>query len=110
MPRCPPASPSPAQPPAPRSDAPSAQARGAELWSLATATAAITDERFVYDRCRACGTVFLANVPDDLARYYGGDYYGFRPDGEADWQGNDYLLEFQSYRLELLSRHVQALT
>ena len=67
---------------------------------------AITDETFLYDRCQACGTVFLANVPDDLARYYEGDYYGFRPDGEADWQDNDYLLEFQSARLELLARHV----
>jgi SAM-dependent methyltransferase len=66
----------------------------------------ITDERFLYDRCEACGTVFLTNPPADLSRYYGGGYYGFRPDGEADWQGNEYLVEFQSFRLELLAGHV----
>src|SRR5271167_3274256 len=66
----------------------------------------ITDERFVYHRCRGCGSVFLTNVPADLAPYYGGDYYGFGPDGEADWQGNEYLMEFQTFRLQLLARHV----
>jgi len=66
----------------------------------------ITEERFVYGRCNACGSVFLTNVPADLARYYGSGYYGFRADGEADWQGNQYLLEFQTARLELLARHV----
>jgi SAM-dependent methyltransferase len=66
----------------------------------------ITEERFLYDRCEACGSVFLSNAPADLSRYYGGGYYGFRPDGEADWQGNEYLEEFQSFRLELLAGHV----
>jgi SAM-dependent methyltransferase len=66
----------------------------------------MTDERFIYDRCEACGSVFLTNPPADLSPYYGGGYYGFRPDGEADWQGNEYLVEFQSFRLELLGRHV----
>jgi len=67
----------------------------------------VTEERFDYHRCRTCESVFLANVPADLARYYDeADYYGFRPDGEPDWRGNEYLLDFQTARLELLARHV----
>ena len=66
-----------------------------------------TPSRFAYNRCQSCESVFLVDVPADLSRYYGGEYYGFRPDGEADWQGSGYLEEFQSYRVELLLRHVQ---
>lgn len=63
----------------------------------------ITGARFVYDRCEACGSLFLTNVPADLARYYyGSGYYGFRADGEAEWQGNEYTQEFDTARLERL--------
>jgi 2-polyprenyl-3-methyl-5-hydroxy-6-metoxy-1,4-benzoquinol methylase len=31
---------------------------------------AVGDEAFAYRRCRACGTLFLADVPADLGRYY----------------------------------------
>jgi len=36
----------------------------------------ITDRRFEYRRCVSCRTLFLADVPSDLARYYPEDYYG----------------------------------
>jgi 2-polyprenyl-3-methyl-5-hydroxy-6-metoxy-1,4-benzoquinol methylase len=67
-----------------------------------------TDVRFVYERCDACGSVFLTNVPSDLATYYGGSYYGFRPDGEAGWQGNELLLRVEAYRVALLRRYVRS--
>jgi 2-polyprenyl-3-methyl-5-hydroxy-6-metoxy-1,4-benzoquinol methylase len=35
----------------------------------------IGGERFEYRACRACATLYLANVPDDLGRYYPPDYY-----------------------------------
>jgi len=35
----------------------------------------ISDARFSYGRCVACGIVFLRNVPADLGRYYPSDYY-----------------------------------
>jgi SAM-dependent methyltransferase len=65
----------------------------------------ISDARFLYARCTACGTFFLTNVPPDLARYYGGTYYGFRPDGEADWQGDDFRRRIEEHRVELLLQH-----
>jgi 2-polyprenyl-3-methyl-5-hydroxy-6-metoxy-1,4-benzoquinol methylase len=36
---------------------------------------AITDRRFEYRRCLGCGTRFLIDVPEDLARYYPEAYY-----------------------------------
>ena len=35
----------------------------------------LSDERFEYRRCQACGTVALAAVPDDIGRYYPHEYY-----------------------------------
>jgi 2-polyprenyl-3-methyl-5-hydroxy-6-metoxy-1,4-benzoquinol methylase len=66
-----------------------------------------TDVRFVYDRCDACGSVFLTNIPADLGPYYGGSYYGFGPDGEAGWQGNEFLVGVEAHRVALLLGHVQ---
>lgn len=66
----------------------------------------ITEARFSYARCTACGTVFLAEVPADLARYYDSDYHGFGPDGEPDWKRNGLLLRSEAWRVERLRRHV----
>ena len=41
---------------------------------------ALGDERFEYRTCRDCATLYLANVPDDLGRWYPPDYY---PLGES---------------------------
>jgi SAM-dependent methyltransferase len=66
-----------------------------------------TDERFVYNRCKACATLFMVDVPSDLARYYAGDYHLFGPDGEPEWTRNPTLLDVESFRTRMLRRHVQ---
>jgi 2-polyprenyl-3-methyl-5-hydroxy-6-metoxy-1,4-benzoquinol methylase len=35
----------------------------------------LSDELFDYERCERCATLFLANVPEDLGRYYPSEYY-----------------------------------
>lgn len=42
----------------------------------------MSSDSFDYFRCESCGLVFLANVPDDLARYYAGEYYAVPTLGE----------------------------
>jgi 2-polyprenyl-3-methyl-5-hydroxy-6-metoxy-1,4-benzoquinol methylase len=37
---------------------------------------AVTDRLFTYRRCLECGSFFLADVPEDLGRYYPTEYYG----------------------------------
>ena len=65
-----------------------------------------TAERFDYNRCLACGTVFMVDVPAELGRYYEGDYYGFDADGVPEWTHNPTLLEVEAWRARLLRRHV----
>jgi SAM-dependent methyltransferase len=36
---------------------------------------ALSDERFPYRRCQRCGTLFIAEIPADLGRYYPKDAY-----------------------------------
>jgi SAM-dependent methyltransferase len=67
----------------------------------------LTPERFVYNRCTACGSVFLRDVPDDLSRYYAGDYHGFDADGTPEWEQNPTLLEVERFRAQLLREHVE---
>jgi SAM-dependent methyltransferase len=65
-----------------------------------------TDEVFAYARCGACGTVFMIDPPDDLARYYEGDYYHFDAAGEPEWKHNQVRLDSAAYRVRLLLEHV----
>jgi 2-polyprenyl-3-methyl-5-hydroxy-6-metoxy-1,4-benzoquinol methylase len=44
----------------------------------------ITPQRFHYRRCRSCQTTFLADLPDDLERYYPEDYYELPSLAELD--------------------------
>lgn len=67
-----------------------------------------TDEVFEYARCTACGTVFMVDPPEDLARYYEGDYYPFDADGEPQWKHNQLRIDSASYRVGLLLEHVSA--
>ena len=39
-----------------------------------------TREEFTYASCSACGTLRLLDVPPDMGRFYGGDYYSTRQD------------------------------
>lgn len=66
-----------------------------------------TPERFTYNRCTACGTLFMVDVPDDLSRYYAGPYHGFRPDGAPEWIDNPALLDVELFRMELLRHHAE---
>lgn len=65
-----------------------------------------TSERFEYNRCDSCATVFMLDVPEELARYYTGEYHGFGPDGAPEWTHNPTLQEVEAWRARLLSRHV----
>ncbi len=68
----------------------------------------ITSERFTYNRCTACGTVFLVDVPADLSRYYAGSYYGFDANGEPQSRVDPFLRNVEAYRVGLLRRYVKA--
>lgn len=59
-------------------------------------------ERFVYNRCHACSSVFMVDPPDDLAPFYAGAYHGFGADGEPEWRQNPTLLEVERFRAQLL--------
>jgi SAM-dependent methyltransferase len=39
----------------------------------------VSQSVFEYAACSKCGTVFIANPPDDLGRYYEADYYDIPP-------------------------------
>jgi hypothetical protein len=66
----------------------------------------ITRERFEYASCQHCGTLFMADPPADLGRYYEGDYYHFGPDGEPLWRSNEHRKRSASYRVGLVLDHV----
>ena len=66
----------------------------------------ISAERFSYSRCVACGTVFMVDVPDDLGRYYAGDYHRFEADGTPEVMRNPTLREVEAFRVRMLLRHV----
>ncbi|MDP2709983.1 MAG: class I SAM-dependent methyltransferase [Solirubrobacteraceae bacterium] len=55
-------------------------------------------ERFDYRSCRACGTLYLAEVPADLARYYPPDYYPIGAEHETN--------ESERAKVALLQRFV----
>jgi SAM-dependent methyltransferase len=64
-----------------------------------------TAERFTYNRCGACGTVFMVDVPADLACYYEGDYHRFESDGTPEWMHSEMLLEVEAFRVRMLRKH-----
>jgi SAM-dependent methyltransferase len=66
-----------------------------------------TRERFAYARCGTCATVFLADPPADLERYYAEDYYHFGADGEPAWKSDVPRMRAASYRVELLRAHTE---
>lgn len=58
--------------------------RSAVAFTVGDRNRAVTARRFTYDRCFACGTFFLADVPTDLGRYYPDDYYRLPSPDEID--------------------------
>jgi hypothetical protein len=63
----------------------------------------ITDDSFCYDRCEACEVIVLANRPDDLRTYYGGDYFN-----EPTRRDLERAARRESYQLGFVTRHVEA--
>jgi SAM-dependent methyltransferase len=63
----------------------------------------VSADTFAYERCTACGTLHLANVPGDLAPYYGGEYFVL-PTREQ----MERLARAEAYKLDFLRRHVPA--
>lgn len=61
----------------------------------------ISDERFTYRRCGRCETVFLAEVPTDLGRFYPPSYYALPQADELDA-----LARSEAHKVELLRDHV----
>jgi SAM-dependent methyltransferase len=66
----------------------------------------LTPDRFIYNRCVACESVFLIDVPADLSRSYEGAYHGFGADGEPEWRENPTLLAVEQFRARLLRDHL----
>jgi 2-polyprenyl-3-methyl-5-hydroxy-6-metoxy-1,4-benzoquinol methylase len=64
------------------------------------------DARFEYDRCTVCATLFMRDVPDDLSRFYAGEYHRFGDDGAAEWEGNATLRAVETARVAMLADHV----
>jgi 2-polyprenyl-3-methyl-5-hydroxy-6-metoxy-1,4-benzoquinol methylase len=57
----------------------------------------VSGESFNYHRCTRCGTIFLADPPADLGRYYSEAYYDF-PDADA----LDAAAPQETYKLDLI--------
>ena len=64
---------------------------------------AVTPLEFRYDRCTACGSLFLVDPPTDLAPYYGGDYFVLPTPAKLER-----LARAETYKLDFLRRHVTA--
>ena len=61
----------------------------------------ISDERFDYYRCDACGFIFLSPIPQDLGRFYPSQYYEI-PHDEAELA--DRAEESQRSKLSVVER------
>jgi 2-polyprenyl-3-methyl-5-hydroxy-6-metoxy-1,4-benzoquinol methylase len=62
----------------------------------------LSDDRFVYRRCRDCETIFIAQIPADLDRYYPQDAYSI-PAGRH----RRLATAAERWRVELLRRFVE---
>jgi 2-polyprenyl-3-methyl-5-hydroxy-6-metoxy-1,4-benzoquinol methylase len=63
---------------------------------------ALSHERFPYRRCLRCGTIFIEEIPTDLARYYPEDAYAI-PTGRQ----RELAVAAERWRVELLRRFVE---
>jgi 2-polyprenyl-3-methyl-5-hydroxy-6-metoxy-1,4-benzoquinol methylase len=63
-----------------------------------------TEARFTYNRCPACETIFMVDVPADLSPFYAGEYHRFAADGTPEWEHNPTLAEVETARVAMLRR------
>ena len=61
----------------------------------------ISEEQFFYFRCTACGLMSLANVPEDLGRYYP-EGYALIPKTDAAIEAG---LQHEQYKIDLVKRY-----
>ena len=61
----------------------------------------VDTRQFTYARCRACATVQLDDVPDDLGRYYDAGYHGVPAPAELRSR-----VPLEAHKLELLATQV----
>ncbi|HUP15146.1 MAG TPA: class I SAM-dependent methyltransferase [Acidimicrobiia bacterium] len=61
----------------------------------------VTDERFIYEVCRVCDVIVLANPPADIWRFYRGEYFA-----EPTRRQLEHASRRESYQLGFVSRHV----
>jgi hypothetical protein len=80
---------------------------GRHLFSARDRNRAVSTERFDYEKCAACATVYMPAPPADLARYYAGDYYLFDGDGEPRWKSEPEQIAAAEDRVVLLRDHVR---
>ncbi len=64
----------------------------------------ITDERFPYNCCEVCSTIFLATTLESPSLYYGSEYHPFDTVGKPIWSGDAELLAAEAWRVETLQR------
>ena len=62
----------------------------------------LSEAHFVYRCCERCGTLFIAEIPSDLARYYPKDAYAI-PTGHE----RQLAVEAEQWRVRLLRRFVE---
>jgi SAM-dependent methyltransferase len=63
---------------------------------------ALSDQRFDYRCCQRCGTLFIAEIPVDLGRYYPKDAYAI-PTGRE----RELAIAAEQWRVQLLLRFVE---
>lgn len=64
----------------------------------------ISEEQFFFLRCADCGLISLANVPDDLGRYYP-DGYALIPQTDAAIEAG---MRHEQYKIDLVRRYVRS--
>lgn len=76
----------------------------ASAFAVADLNLAVDRHTFLYRRCTRCGTRFLADVPDDLGRWYPEAYFTFPAVAELDAMG---AAPWERYKLDAVLPHVR---
>ena len=62
----------------------------------------VDEARFVYRRCTVCSVTHLEEVPEDIGRYYSGDYHGMPDAAELGQRAAR-----EAHKIDLLCAHVE---
>ncbi len=100
--RQPAASAAPAEGPRKSGRCPMCGGTGSRAFTATDRNRRISGERFLYERCGSCATVFLATPPADPGSYYGAGYHPFAADGEPAWKADSALIAAERWRAQKL--------